>query len=62
LKITYIGGESHMLFWVFYIDICGRLNWKNIGKSDLNYNIKIGSNQLQFVAYEELENEITLEE
>jgi hypothetical protein len=44
LKITYIGGESHMLFWVFCIDLYGRLNWRDIGKSDLNYNIKIGSN------------------
>jgi hypothetical protein len=50
-----------MLCWVFCINLYGRLNWRYIGRSDLNYNIKIGSNQLQFVAYEKLENEITLE-
>jgi hypothetical protein len=51
-----------MLCWVFCTDLYGRLYWKYTGRSDLNYNRKIGNIWLQFVAYEELEDGITLEE
>jgi hypothetical protein len=45
---------------VFCTYLYGRLNWRYIGRNDLNYSIKIGSNWLQFVAFEELKHETTL--
>jgi hypothetical protein len=35
----------------------GRLNWRYTSRSDLNYNIKIGSNRVQYVVSKEKEDE-----
>jgi hypothetical protein len=40
----------------------GRLNWGYTSRSDLNYNIKIGSNRVQYVVSEEKEHERKLKE
>ncbi len=60
LKIACTRGEFHMLCWVFSTYLYGRLNWRYIGRNDLNYNIKIGNNWLQFVASKEPKDETTL--
>jgi len=35
-----------MFYWIFCVDLYSRLNWKYVGRSGLNYNIKIRSNML----------------
>ncbi len=60
LKIACTRGEFHMLCCVFSTYLYSRLNWRYIGRNDLNYNIKIGNNWLQFVASKEPKDETTL--
>jgi hypothetical protein len=44
LRIAYTRGEFHLLCWVFCTYLYGRFNLRYIGRGDLNYNIKMGSN------------------
>jgi hypothetical protein len=60
LRITYFGKDSHMLCWLDCTDIYGRLFWRYIGRSDMDYNIKVGSNRLQYVEFEEKGDEVEL--
>jgi hypothetical protein len=61
LKITYTRREFHIFCCIFCVDVYNRLNWKYDGTSDLNYNIKIGSNRLQYIVSKEKEDEQKLE-
>jgi hypothetical protein len=47
-----------MFYWIFCADLYGRLNWKYVGRSGLNYNIKIRS---KYVVFEKKEDELKLE-
>ncbi len=60
MRISSFGKDSHMLCWFYCTDIWGRLFWKYIGKSDMDYNIKVGSNRLQYVEFEEKGYEVIL--
>jgi hypothetical protein len=60
LRIACTKGVSHMLCWFFCVDIYDILNWRYASRSDLNYNIKIGSNKLQISVFEEKEDELKI--
>jgi hypothetical protein len=60
LKIANFGKVSHMFCWFYCTDLYGHLFWRYAGRSDMDYNIRIGSNRLQFVEFEEKEDEVEL--
>ncbi len=60
LRITNFIKDSHMLCWLYCINFYDHLFWRYASKSDVEYNIKIGSNRLLFVEYEEKEDEVEI--
>jgi hypothetical protein len=49
-----------MLCWFYYIDLYGRFFWRYIGRSDMDYNIRIGGNRLQSMESKKREDEVEL--
>jgi hypothetical protein len=48
-KITCYGKDFHMLCWFYYTNLHGHFFWKYDSRNDMDYNIRIRSNKLQFV-------------
>jgi len=49
LKIACLDKDSHMLCWFYCNDLYGHFFWRYDGRNDMDYNIRIGCNRLQFV-------------
>jgi hypothetical protein len=60
LRIAYSGKVSHMFCWLYCTDLYGCSFWRYISRNDMDYNIKIGSNKLQYVESEERGDEVEL--
>jgi hypothetical protein len=58
LKFANFGKVSHMLCWFYCTDLYGHLFWRYIGRNDMDYNIRVGSNRLHFVESEKKEDEV----
>jgi hypothetical protein len=39
----------HLLCWIYFKDFYGRLCWRYVGKSDINYSIRIDNNRNKVV-------------
>jgi len=60
LRISNYGKGSHMICWLYCTNLYGCFFWRYVSKSDMEYIIRIGSNRLQFVKYEEKEKEVEI--
>jgi hypothetical protein len=59
-KIASFGKGFYMLCWLYYTNLYGHFFWRYIVKSDMDYNIRVRSNSLQFVESKEKEDEVEL--
>jgi hypothetical protein len=62
LRIAYSGKVFHMFCWLYYTDLYGCLFWRYIGRRDMDYKIRVGSNRLQYVESEERGDEVELKD
>jgi hypothetical protein len=60
LRIYSCGKDYHMICWLYCIDLYGRFFWRYVSRNDMEYIIRIGSNRLQFVEYEEKEKRVEI--
>ncbi len=60
LKISSSKKGYHMLCWLYYINFYGRLFWRYASINDMEFNIRISSDRLQYVKYGEREDEVEI--
>lgn len=62
LRISYTWQVTHMFCWVHYKDFYDRLCWRYVGKSDVNYSIRIDNNRRRVMEFEKEANVLIVED
>ncbi len=62
MNITFYDKYCHMFRWIHCNGLYGQFFWKYACRNDMDNNIRIGTNWLQFVEYEEKGDEAKLED
>jgi hypothetical protein len=52
IKTMYSGRNSHLLCWIFFKGLYGKLGWRFVEKSDISFNIRIDDNKIRAVRSE----------
>jgi hypothetical protein len=55
LRIAHTSQFAHLLCWIHSKDFYGRLCWRYVGRSDMNYNIMIENNKKRAIDSEKEE-------
>ncbi len=56
LRISHTWQATHLLCWMYVRDFYGRLCWRYVGRSDVNYNIRIDNNRKKTMDFEREED------
>jgi hypothetical protein len=46
-RILYSGKNSHILCWIFFKGLYGKLGWGFVGKNDICFSIRITNNKIR---------------
>ncbi len=55
IKTMYSSTNLHLLCWIFFKDLYGKLGWGFVGKSDICFSIKVDDNRIEVVKLERKE-------
>lgn len=55
IRILYSGRNSHLLCWIFFKGLYGKLGWGFVGKNDICFIIRIANNKIRAMRSERRE-------
>ncbi len=50
IKTMYSGRNSHLLCWIFFKGLYGKLGWRFVGKNDISFSIRIDDNIIRVIS------------